>query len=179
MEIERIIGQWIARGREATGQTQAQIGAALADYLGKPWSRQSVSAAEKGDRAFTAAELIAFSLLLGCTVETLLEPPPGVERIKIGEGEIDSRHLRTTAATNSDLADLVDAVHELRQRWPQLRGTLDELDPVFERAVRETWKAARGRGIDVAQDEADAFNEAQQAKQELRRASLRRQRGEQ
>lgn len=171
MEIEQIIGHWIAKGRGK--QTQAQVGEALGQYLGKPWSRQSVSAAEKGDRAFTAAELIAFSLVLGCTVETLLEPPAGVEFVELGDGRIDSRNLRTTATTNSDLADLVSAVHELRQRWPQLQTTLTEIDEVVERAVRETWKAARGRGIDVAQEQADAHNEAQRAKQERRQASFR------
>jgi hypothetical protein len=178
LRIEQIVGQWIAKGRG--DKTQAQLGEELGRYLGKPWSRQSVSAAEKGERAFTAAELIAFSLVLGCTVETLLEPPAGVEHVEIGDdGQIDSRHLRTTAATNSDLADLVTAVHELRQRWPQLQGKVDELDELFERAVREVWRAARGRGIDVAQEEADARNEARREKQARWRADLGLPRSEQ
>lgn len=178
MEIEKIIGQWIAKGRESAGQTQAQLGDALQPYLGKAWSRQSVSAAEKGDRAFTAAELIAFSMVLGCTVETLLEPPVGVDRIQLGDGEIDSRHLRTTAATNSDLTDLVTAVHELRGRWPQLQGVVTEVDDLLEKAVREVWRAARGRGIDVAQEEADARNERQKAKTDARNATFAAQRAE-
>lgn len=172
--IEEIVGRWIATGRAANGQSQAQLGTALGEYLGKPWSRQSISAAEKGDRAFTAAELIAFGLALGCPVEALLEPPADVEQVGIGEGVIDARHLRTAAATNADLTAVAEAMQEMRRRWPQLQDTVTDLDELFQRAVRETWKAARGRGIVVAEEQADAHNELQALKQARRRAAVRR-----
>ncbi|MFD1660008.1 helix-turn-helix transcriptional regulator [Streptomyces caeni] len=68
MKIEEVIGanlQWI---REDQGMTQAQLGEAVARHLGKPWSRQAVSAAEKGRRAFSAADLLALALVLDVTI---------------------------------------------------------------------------------------------------------------
>ncbi|MEU3413739.1 helix-turn-helix transcriptional regulator [Streptomyces sp. NPDC006658] len=68
MKIEEVIGanvQWI---REDQGMTQAQLGEAVAAHLGKPWSRQAVSAAEKGRRAFSAADLLALALVLDVTI---------------------------------------------------------------------------------------------------------------
>jgi transcriptional regulator with XRE-family HTH domain len=107
VRIEDVIGYWITRGREETGMTQAQIGEALGEHLDKPWPKQAVSAAEKGRRAFTAAELVAFALVLGATLESLLEPPPDVNAVDLGNGPtLDARHLRTAAATNSDLASI-------------------------------------------------------------------------
>lgn len=179
MRIEDVVGYWITQGREQSGKKQAELGAELGEYLDKPWPRQAVSAAEKGRRAFTAAELVAWAFVLGCTVESLLQPPPGVDKIELDEHRsIDSRLLRSAAATNADLADLVGAVHELRQRWPQLQGVVTEVDDLLEKAVREVWRAARGRGIDVAQEEADARNERQKAKTDARNATFAAQRAE-
>lgn len=68
VKIEEIVGanlQWI---REDQKMTQVQLGEAVAEYLEKPWSRQAVSAAEKGRRAFSAADLLALALVLDVTI---------------------------------------------------------------------------------------------------------------
>ncbi|KDN75245.1 hypothetical protein DF19_25160 [Streptomyces olindensis] len=68
MKIEEVIGanlQWI---REDQEMTQSQLGEAVAEHLGKPWSRQAVSAAEKGRRAFSAADLLALALVLDVSI---------------------------------------------------------------------------------------------------------------
>lgn len=54
--------------REAIGISQAELGRNLEPILGVPWSRQAASAAEKGQRAFAAAELVALAKLLGVEV---------------------------------------------------------------------------------------------------------------
>lgn len=72
MRIEEAIGFNMARLREDAGLTQEQLGKALEPYLGKSWTRQAVSAAEKGRRSFTAAELIALGLALNTSLQFLL-----------------------------------------------------------------------------------------------------------
>lgn len=154
MRIEDVIGQRVAEGRDELGLTQAQIGEAIGEYLGKPWSRQAVSAAEKGDRAFGAAELVALSLVLGCTIETLLEPPPEADNVTIGDGPpLDSRHFRIPTSTNSDLADLAEVMTELRHKFPALADDVKQSRALMERAYRELWTAIRGRGIEVAEEQ--------------------------
>lgn len=71
MRIETAIGQQIARFREARQMSLTQLGEAVGRYLGKPWSRQAVHQAERGRRAFTAAELAALALALDTSIPAL------------------------------------------------------------------------------------------------------------
>ena len=71
MRIETAIGQQIARLREARHMSLTQLGEAVGEYLGKPWSRQAVHQAERGRRAFTAAEMAALALALDTSVPAL------------------------------------------------------------------------------------------------------------
>lgn len=71
MRIETAIGRQIARFREARQMSLTQLGEALGKYLDKPWSRQAVHQAERGRRAFTAAELAAFALVLDTSIPAL------------------------------------------------------------------------------------------------------------
>jgi hypothetical protein len=48
-----------------------QLGQAMGRYLDKPWSRQAVHQAERGRRAFTAAELTAVALALDTSIPAL------------------------------------------------------------------------------------------------------------
>jgi transcriptional regulator with XRE-family HTH domain len=50
-----------------------ELGAALAFWLGKPWTRQAVWEAENGKRVFTAAELLALAAALDVTLPQLFE----------------------------------------------------------------------------------------------------------
>lgn len=148
MRIEDVIGQWITIGREQTEMTQAELGERLGKLLGKPWSRQAVSAAEKGRRAFTAAELVAFAIVLGSNVEDLLEPPATTDEVTLAEGPpIPTDYLRTTSTTNTDLNALVTKMQELRDEWVTLRGSTQRADLLFFRAYRELVSALRGRGV--------------------------------
>jgi transcriptional regulator with XRE-family HTH domain len=71
MRVEAAIGKQIARFRETRQMSLTQLGDALGQYLGRPWSRQAVHQAERGRRAFTAAELAAIALVLGTSVPAL------------------------------------------------------------------------------------------------------------
>jgi transcriptional regulator with XRE-family HTH domain len=71
MRIETAIGRQISRLREARQMSLTQLGQAVGMYLDKPWSRQAVHQAEKGRRAFTAAEMAALALALDTSVPAL------------------------------------------------------------------------------------------------------------
>jgi transcriptional regulator with XRE-family HTH domain len=71
MRVEEAIGRQIARLRAQRKLSLADLGEALSDYLGKPWSRQAVHQAERGQRSFSAAELTALALALDTSVPAL------------------------------------------------------------------------------------------------------------
>ena len=71
MRIETAIGRQIARLRQARQMSLTQLGEAMGEYLDKPWSRQAVHQAERGRRAFTAAEMAALALALDTSVPAL------------------------------------------------------------------------------------------------------------
>lgn len=71
MRVEQAIGTQIARLRAQRQLSLAGLGEALGCYLGKPWSRQAVHQAERGQRSFTAAELTALALALDTSVPAL------------------------------------------------------------------------------------------------------------
>jgi len=146
LRIEEVIGQWIAEGRDQTGMSQAELGEQLEKLLGKSWPRQAVSAAEKGRRAFTAAELVAFAIALGCNVEDLLQPRTSTVTLANGP-PVESRHLRTSAATGTDLEDCVTSMQRLRETWVDLRNKSRVMDLKVGVAYKDLTAALRGRGI--------------------------------
>jgi transcriptional regulator with XRE-family HTH domain len=152
LRIEDVIGQQVARGREDLGMTQAELGDELSKYLGKPWPRQAVSAAEKGRRSFGAAELVALAAVLGRPVESLLVPPSDVASVTLAEGDpIDSRHLRGFNAITSDdsLRQLIQTVVEMGRGFPRLLELATRLDDLRDKVALELWAVARGRGVEV------------------------------
>lgn len=86
MRIGQVIGERVRVQREARGWTQAKLGELVGSQLGQEWPRQAISAAEKGKRAFTAAELVTFAHVLGVGIGHLLTPPPGVDSIEMAPG---------------------------------------------------------------------------------------------
>ncbi|MGI5197203.1 helix-turn-helix domain-containing protein [Streptomyces sp. CA-288835] len=71
VRVEEAIGKQIARFREARRLSLTELGEAMGQYLDRPWSRQAVHQAERGRRAFTAAELTAIALALDTSVPAL------------------------------------------------------------------------------------------------------------
>jgi transcriptional regulator with XRE-family HTH domain len=77
MRVEEAIGRQVAYLRAQRQLSLADLGEALGRYLGKPWSRQAVHQAERGQRSFTAAELTALCLVLDTSVQVLFRAEPG------------------------------------------------------------------------------------------------------
>jgi transcriptional regulator with XRE-family HTH domain len=105
VRLEEVVGQRIREIRDSKGMSQADLGRALAPLLGRPWSRQAMSAAEKGARDFKVAELVAIARVLGTTVSQLVLPGPEVT---------GSRHERQAVVFPSGetitAMELIDAV---------------------------------------------------------------------
>src|ERR1700732_4019649 len=71
MRVEEAIGRQVSRLRAQRQLSLTDLGEALGQYLDKPWSRQAVHQAERGQRSFTAAELPAPPVPLDPSVPTL------------------------------------------------------------------------------------------------------------
>ncbi|KDE14928.1 hypothetical protein N505_0102130 [Rhodococcus aetherivorans] len=136
---------------------QEQFGAALAPLLGKAWSRQSVSLAEQGGRAFTAAELVAISRVLGVSVGKLLSPKtptvtmPSGQDIKAKElgWALDLEGAEIPPASLAAIGDMLDTAMAAHERGlEELRTTQVALDA----ATEATWGLYR-RSSSIAEPE--------------------------
>jgi transcriptional regulator with XRE-family HTH domain len=88
--------------------------------MATPWSRQAVSAAEKGRRAFTLADLTAVAAALKVSAASLLPDSPH---------DTPRRKLETDLATaEQDLGEALVKCAELRSRVNFLRAQLDHYD---------------------------------------------------
>ena len=110
MRIEAAIGRQIARLREARQMSLTQLGQAMGRYLGKPWSRQAVHQAERGRRAFTAAELAAVALALDTSIPALFLADS--EQIELPGESVSAEDYRAILLYAGDDAPL-DGVEEL------------------------------------------------------------------
>lgn len=74
VSVPEHIGATIAQHRTRRLMTQADFGHAMGEALGRePWVTQTVSAAERGKRAFTAVELVAMCQVLEVGIQNLFE----------------------------------------------------------------------------------------------------------
>ena len=81
--------------------------------LGRPWSRQAVSAAEKGERSFGAAELVALAAVLHATVGDLLRPPVQEAAVDLGGPDMVPRDMLLALVTARLREDMnLAAIHE-------------------------------------------------------------------
>ncbi|WP_326600612.1 helix-turn-helix domain-containing protein [Streptomyces sp. NBC_01803] len=115
MRVEEAIGSQIARLRESRRMSLSQLGEALGRYLERPWSRQAVHQAERGRRAFTAAELAAIALVLDTSVPALFlaEPESGASAgIDLPGGRVTPEEYRGILLHDAKDAPL-DGVEEL------------------------------------------------------------------
>lgn len=71
------IGQHLKRLRKKAGISQTEAGRRIAEQRGVPaWSRQAINAAERGDRAWTADDVVALAATFGVVPGSLFEPIP-------------------------------------------------------------------------------------------------------
>ena len=114
MTLEQDIGQRIAWLRKERGLTQAALG----ESLDRPWPRQAVHAAEKGARAFTAAELVSLASALGSTAAELLGSAGGPQTTDAARLQEAEEELVTVLARATELAALIK---NLRKDTAELR----------------------------------------------------------
>jgi transcriptional regulator with XRE-family HTH domain len=119
MRVEAAIGKQIARLRETREMSLTQLGEAVGRYLGRPWSRQAVHQAERGRRAFTAAELAALALALDTSVPTLfLADADQIELPGRRVSPEDYRAILIYAGNDAPLdgvEELIVALHDIAQ----------------------------------------------------------------
>lgn len=144
VKIEKIVGQNVAALRARKDWSQPELGKHLGALLeSKPWSRQAVSNAENGLRAFTAADLVALACVLETSPAALLTlgPTSHVQTIELGDVSIRRDHLEnptwTHESTSEALGDVVEVISTL------VKG-LDELQDV----AYPLWK--RGQELTAA-----------------------------
>src|SRR6188768_3989700 len=116
MRVEEAIGRQIARLRAQRQQSLADLGEALGGYLGKPWSRQAVHQAERGQRSFTAAELTA--LALDTSVQALFRAEN--DQIELTGRAISPEEYRSILLNRQDtpldgLEELIVALHDISE----------------------------------------------------------------
>lgn len=141
MRVEEVVGRRIREAREARGMSQDDFGQLLAVLLGKPWSRQAMSAAEKGQRSFTATEVLAFSVVIGCEIADLFRLPGDLDAVAMPSGSALTRDQLdqatetgrpSVAALRAALADMVKTAGSLQTASfsveRRARQLMDELD---------------------------------------------------
>jgi transcriptional regulator with XRE-family HTH domain len=114
VRLEQVIGHRMRERREEMALTQEQAGQRIGELLGRPWPRQAVSAAEKGDRAFTAAELVAIAFALDTNVSWLLTPLAGGLGVEMPSGAaVDQAKLIAAVLPRPSDGGDTDAVRQV------------------------------------------------------------------
>lgn len=136
VRLEEVIGHRMRERREELHLTQEQAGQRMDALLGRPWPRQAVSAAEKGDRAFTAAELVTIAFALDTSVSWLLTP------------------LAASFAVQMPSGTVVDGTKLIAAVLPRPRDDEDSIDDMRETLVRLAGRVMDGgRWLDSLMDE--------------------------
>jgi transcriptional regulator with XRE-family HTH domain len=115
VRVEELVGRRIRDIRDSKGMTQEQLGIAIGELLGKPWPRQTVSSAEAGRRAFTAAELVAIAHALGVYAGYLFTPAAGpIGGIELSPGvELKPEEVLQVLFQSSDIAGVEGSLQSL------------------------------------------------------------------
>ncbi|MDQ1621669.1 MAG: hypothetical protein QOH19_87 [Actinomycetota bacterium] len=127
--LEAVIGENVRRLREGSEMSQTELGSELGNLLGNPWSAQTVSQAEKGKRAFVAAEIVALARVFGCPIPSLYHRVDAGDVI-ISDIFVMSRTellAQTMATTDSKSSHIMAAAV----------GTLDRSQAATLRAMEE------------------------------------------
>ncbi len=126
MRVEEYVGRRLRARLADLNMTHQAFGEGMGTYLGKPWSRSTVSVALKGDRAWTAAELVAAGLVTHLSPGQLLTPPVGVDIIDFPGGKQVPRDELINALAPLGQAAGLDAAQATLQNIEALAaGTLE------------------------------------------------------
>jgi transcriptional regulator with XRE-family HTH domain len=143
MRVEEAIGRQVSRLRARQQLSLTGLGEALGQYLDKPWSRQAVHQAERGQRSFTAAELTALALALDTSVQTLFRADD--EPIELPRRTVPAQEYRDILL-NRDPAAPLDGVEELIVALHDIGEVLGR--PALARLARIGRAAEQATGTD-------------------------------
>jgi 8-oxo-dGTP pyrophosphatase MutT (NUDIX family)/transcriptional regulator with XRE-family HTH domain len=140
LRVEQYVGQRIRERRDELGMTQEEYGRQIGHWLGKPWSRSTVSVAESGKRAFTAAELVAIAHVLDTSPAHLLTPPAGIGEIDMPSGASVQREMlfaqvTATPRENWNLAAIQETLTLLRGSTARSQELAQDLDVLITQRV--------------------------------------------
>ncbi len=157
MTPEELVGRRIAEIRERFDMTQQQLGEHLGELLGRPWPRQTVSAAEKGRRGFTATELFAVAHVLDTWPGRLFAPPADLEQLDLPAVTIERDDLidPTRRQANAVLTTAAQSIGEvaallgdqITERHTADRETLRKVTDLYE-ALSEIALPVRDDAVD-------------------------------
>ena len=142
MRIEEIVGQRMLERRTALKLTQETLAERITGHLNREWTRQAVSAAEKGKRSFTAAELVAIAHTTGTTVTWLMSPPQDAEGVELGDGAYLPAHALIQALIpqitgGQSLSGVLDAMYQLQLRADGLKQVTGSIDADISALARQ------------------------------------------
>lgn len=135
-DIEKVIGANIRENRERKAITQSDLGEQVAERLGRPWPRQAISAAEKGGRSFTAAEVLAFADALDTKPGDLFEPTSESEPLAMAVTLVEECY-RLSERARVNRQQYTQAVHEVvreARRQQPLRDAIYRVQAQWQEA---------------------------------------------
>lgn len=157
--LDEHIGARIRQIRRERGLSGEEFGAQVREYVGTGWDKPSVSRVEQGKKPVSASDLVAVSLVLGCTIADLTgttEPVslgakavPRTDAIVGGEDampEVEGMaRFRDAAEALADVshaweryAHLIDVARRRVGEVPAVRRQVERYrDKVLREAVRE------------------------------------------
>jgi transcriptional regulator with XRE-family HTH domain len=141
------VGIRVRLARKAKGLSQERLGEALASFLGKPWSKQVVSAVERGKHDLTVTELLAVATVLDEPVVRLLNPSELTQQVRFAKLEIEGLGvLRYVLGSVPDSASAIvesltrEMNHGLvnTQHWlEQIREQVRALERLVEEGAKQ------------------------------------------
>ncbi|KAB8183571.1 helix-turn-helix domain-containing protein [Nonomuraea phyllanthi] len=131
MRVEEAIGRQIARLRAERRLSLTELGEALGRYLDRPWSRQAVHQAERGQRSFTAAELTGLALALDTSIPALFRVEEG--GVELPGGPVTREDYRGVLL-NRERESPLDGVEELIVALHDIEAVLSR--PALARLAR-------------------------------------------
>jgi len=125
--------------------SQEELGRRLEPLLGKAWPRQAVWAAERGQRAFTAAELLALATALETTPGLLITPHPWVETVETpGGASVPVKELLNIDFRDPFLPVVNELTRELSAAVEEATKANERVRLISEALVKRTKEQALG-----------------------------------
>jgi transcriptional regulator with XRE-family HTH domain len=143
MTPSELVGRRITEARREHGMTQAELGQAIAPYMGKPWAKQTVSLVEEGRRELSVPELLALALVLVRPLHWFIREAgqeavtfPGGERVQgLGAVLLVMEHLPSLETQEAASAFVLETA-EREAEIAKLAGVIRDAASTNERVLR-------------------------------------------